>query len=80
MFSKVQNVTDILGTMEGHRAILFTVKTTSGKSLSVPFDFYGAGRNFNGATYARIESAMLGSVAAAGYNIETFTHHLLHLQ
>lgn len=74
---KVAKVTDIIGTMEGHRAIIFTIKTTSGKSLSVPFDFYGAGRSFNGATYARIESAMLGSVAAAGYNIETFTHYVL---
>ncbi|HET9234920.1 MAG TPA: hypothetical protein VFP10_12335 [Candidatus Eisenbacteria bacterium] len=79
-FTKATNVNEIIGTMEGHRAIVFHFTLKDGSRKSVSFDFYGTGAVFNGATYARIESAAISSMIAAGFtadHIKTFAHHVL---
>lgn len=79
-FTKATDIHEIIGTMNGHRGIVFHFTTKTGPAKSVSFDFYGTGSKFNGAEYRRIESAAIASMIAAGFtaeHIETFTHHIL---
>lgn len=79
-FTKATDIHEVIGTMNGHRGIVFTFTMKQGPAKSVAFDFYGAGATFNGAEYRRIESAALASMIAAGFtaeHIETYTHHVL---
>ena len=78
--TSVEKMDEIVGTMEGHRAIRIDFKMKDGApGASVTFDFYGNGAAFNGATYARIESAALRAMADAGRigEIETFSNRLI---
>lgn len=78
--TQAKSTQQIIGTMAGQRAIRFDFTMKNGeRGCSVTFDFYRAGAQFDGATYARIEGAALRSMAAAGRlgNVETFTHTLI---
>jgi hypothetical protein len=80
--AKATDIHQIIGTMEGHRGVVFHFTMKNGPAKSVAFDFYGNGRQFNGAEYRRIESAALASMIAGGFtaeHIETYTHYLLPL-
>ena len=75
--TQVKKATDEVGTMHGHRGIRFNFTCTDGTRKTVTLDFYGNGSAFNGATYARCESAALGAMVKVGHEVKTWTHFLI---
>jgi hypothetical protein len=76
---KATSTDQVIGTMAGHRAIVFTFALKGQFSKQVQFDFINGDLRFNGATYVRLESAALNSMIRAGYKVETFTHEIYPL-
>lgn len=74
---QVTDTTQEIGTMYGHRGIIFTFEMIDGTRRTVTLDFYGNGSAFNGATYARCETAALRAVITAGLETKpNWTHHI----
>lgn len=68
-----------ISTADGVRAIRFSVVLTDGARKSVVIDLVRQ-PEFNGRTYASIESTVLASLVAHGYTagkIKSFTHDLI---
>lgn len=77
--TKATSTNQTIGTMAGQRGIQFVFTLKNGKTAQVVFDFYGAGSQFNGAAYIRIESAAIASMIKAHLDVESFTHYLIPL-
>lgn len=77
MSQKVENMDEIHGTMTGDRAVMVAFVDESGARYSVTFDFYGSGREFNGAEYRQIESAALRAVVASGRKPRSWTAYVI---
>lgn len=75
--TKATSMNQIIGTMTGDRAIQFVFTLADDTKRTVTLDFYRNGSAFNGATYARMESAALRSVIKTGAEVKTFTHFII---
>ncbi len=74
---QVTITTQEIGTMHGHRGIMFTFTTVRDEKKTVTLDFYGNGSAFNGATYPRCEAAALRAMVTAGHEVRPgWTHQL----
>jgi hypothetical protein len=76
--TQVQTTTEEIGTMHGQRGIRFNFTMQDDSQASITFDFYGNGRDFNGAPYARCEAAALRAMVTAGYEVKIWSHFIIH--
>lgn len=72
--TKATSIHQPIGTMHGHRAIVFHFTTRDGRHHSAPVDFYGAGARFNGKPYNEIEAAALRGAVEAGLDVVDYSH------
>ena len=75
---KIESMTEVHGLATGDRGVTISFVCEDETRCSVTYDFYGNGRDFDGAEYRRLEASALRSVIASGRTPKSWTAYVIN--